>query len=136
MRLPQEVFVLVRRGKDYLVLHRSPPQGSYWHCVAGGLEQGESSAEAAVRELREETGLKAALVDLERRYVYELEQWERRYEPGAERITVDCFLAEAPEGWEPTIDWEHDDYRWCSAAEAVELLHWPEPRELLAEVSR
>ncbi len=136
VRLPREVFVVVRRGADYLVLRRSPPRGGYWHGVAGALEAGESAAEAAARELREETGLDAPLVDLGRRFLYELEPWEPRYATGLGRITVDCFLAEAPAGWEPTLDGEHDDYRWCSAAEAEELLYWPEPRAVLAEVAR
>ncbi len=135
MRLPLEVFVLVRRGGEYLVLHRSPQEGGYWHCVAGALEQGESFAEAAARELREETGLDAELVDLRRRYDYDIEPWESHYTEGAERVTVECFLAEAMPDWEPTIDSEHDDYRWCSPTEAVELLHWPEPRELVIKVS-
>ena len=64
MRPPYEVFVLVRRDDEYLILHRSPRQGAYWHCVAGGVEEGETYAEAAVRELREETGLSARPRDL------------------------------------------------------------------------
>jgi len=136
VRLPHEVFVFVRRADEFLVLHRSPKQGAYWHCVAGALEAGETCAEAAARELREETGLEAELVDLGRRYEYELEEWEPRYTRGADRITVECFLAEAPAGWEPRLDWEHDDYRWCETEEATELLFWPEPREVLEELAR
>jgi 8-oxo-dGTP pyrophosphatase MutT (NUDIX family) len=131
MRLPREVFVVVRRGEEYLIVHRSPPQGDYWHCVAGALEPGEIGAEAAARELREETGLEAAVVDLDRPYAYELEEWEPRYEPGGRRIAVECFLAEAPQDWEPVLDWEHDGYRWCTVDAAARLLHWPEPREVL-----
>jgi 8-oxo-dGTP pyrophosphatase MutT (NUDIX family) len=134
MRRPEEVFVFVRRGEEYLILHRSPKQGAYWHCVAGGLEEGESYGEAAARELREETGLDASLLDLGRPYVYTLEGWEPRYAPGAEQIRVECFLAEAPAGWEPSLDWEHDEYRWCRADEAAALLFWPEPREVLQEL--
>src|SRR5581483_3511585 len=52
-RLPYEVFVFVRREREYLVLHRSERQGAYWHGVAGGLEVGETYAEAAGRALRE-----------------------------------------------------------------------------------
>lgn len=123
--------MFVRRGEEYLILHRSPKQGAYWHCVAGGLEAGESYADAAVRGLREETGLEAAAVDLGRPYDYSLEEGEPRYDPAGGSIHVECFLADAPVDWEPTLDWEHDGYRWCPADEAAALLHWPEPREVL-----
>ena len=59
VRLPFEVFVIVRRGDSYLVLHRTPRGGAYWHGVAAALEEGESFAQAARRELEEETGLSA-----------------------------------------------------------------------------
>jgi len=58
------VIVFVRRGDEVLVVHRSPAQGAYWHSVSGGVEDGETDAEAAVRELREETGLEARLTAL------------------------------------------------------------------------
>ena len=51
MRRPQELFVFVRRGDQYLVLHRAPPGGSYWHGLAGALEPGENYSEAARGEL-------------------------------------------------------------------------------------
>jgi 8-oxo-dGTP pyrophosphatase MutT (NUDIX family) len=131
MRRPYEVFVFVRRGDEFLILRRSEPQGGYWHCVAGGVEEGETYAQAAVRELREETGLAAELVDLSRAYDYEFEEWEARYERGAPSVHVECFLAEAPSDWEPRLDWEHDEYRWCRVEEAATLLFWPEPRAVL-----
>jgi len=134
MRLPYEVFVFVRRGDQYLILRRSPKQGGYWHCVAGGLEPGETYADAAARELLEETGLDVAPLDLGRPYDYELEDPQPRLERGAERIHVECFLAEAPPGWEPELDWEHDAYRWCGPDEAAALFYWPEPREALQEL--
>jgi dATP pyrophosphohydrolase len=118
----REVFIFVRRGEEFLLLRRSERQGGYWHGVAGGIEGGESPAEAATRELAEETGLQRAPTDLERSYVYDA-------------VTVSCFQVEAPAGWEPTLDWEHDEARWCSLDEAAALLYWPEPREMLLELS-
>jgi dATP pyrophosphohydrolase len=137
VRLPHEVLVVVRRGGQFLVLRRSERQGGYWHCVAGGVERGETPADAAARELREETALDVAVVDLRRRYAYPLAEEPERladYAPGVEEVVVDCFLADAPDEWEPALDWEHVEYRWCSLDEAVELLRWPEPREVLAGI--
>ena len=62
------MIVFVRRGDEVLAVHRSPDQGGYWHSVAGGVEEGESYADAAVRELEEETGLVADVASLERTF--------------------------------------------------------------------
>jgi dATP pyrophosphohydrolase len=114
----QEVIVFVRRGDEVLAVHRSPENGAYWHSIAGGVEDGETYAEAAVRELHEETGLVADVASLDRTFSYE-------------GIRVESFVVAAPAGWEPTLDWEHDEYRWVSPTEAAELLYWPEPREIV-----
>ena len=57
MRGDQEVVVVVRRQGELLVMRRAPERLGYWSLVAGGVEPGEKSWTAAVRELREETGL-------------------------------------------------------------------------------
>ena len=114
-----EVLVFLYRGTNVLVLHRSPAQGSYWHSVAGGVEAGEDVAVAAARELAEETGLETIqLRSLDHTYVY-----------GG--TTVTCFSGEVAGDWVPRLDWEHDEYRWCSFPEALELLYWDDTREAL-----
>jgi lipoyl(octanoyl) transferase len=134
MRRPHEVIVVVRRGAEFLVLQRAPERGGYWHLVAGGVEEGEPAAEAAARELLEEVGLEAPVVDLGRRFTYGHEPWEP-VEVRFDEVVVEAFLADAPAGWEPVLDEEHDDVRWCSAEEAEALLFWPEPRELVRAVA-
>ncbi len=135
MRPPHEVLVAVRRGTEFLVLHRSPRFDAYWHLVAGGVEPGETAADAAVRELAEEIGLSAPIIDLARRFTYPLaeesEAVRARFAADVTEVVVDCFLAEAPAGWEPRLNEEHDEYRWCPPADAERLLFWPEPREVV-----
>jgi len=112
VRRPEEVFVIVRRGDEYLALHRAPGGGSYWHGVAGALEPGEDYPEAARRELEEETGLVGEPVAIGKPYAYPIEE-EPRYRllvpPGTTEIVVGTFLVEAPAGWEPRLDHEHDE---------------------------
>jgi 8-oxo-dGTP pyrophosphatase MutT (NUDIX family) len=132
-RLPQEVEVFVwrRRGNEIevLVLRRCADLGGYWHCVAGAVEPAESWAEAASRELREETGLAVEVVDSGIRYRYAATDVtpERRRElpPQASEIEVACFGAEAPPTAEMRLDWEHDEHAWVSVAEAESRLRWP-----------
>jgi 8-oxo-dGTP pyrophosphatase MutT (NUDIX family) len=133
-RLPNEVFVVVRRGEEFLVVHRAPSGGAYWHGIAGGLEAGETYAEAAARELEEETGLVGQPVEIADPFVYAIADADPKYRaqfPGVEEIVVGCFLVDVPAGWEPELNGEHDDYRWCTRDDAVELLYWPEPKALL-----
>ena len=122
-----EVAVVVSRGGDFLVLLRSSERGGYWHLPAGGVEPGESEEDAAARELAEETGLQAAVQDL---------GLELGYEGRSGRVRVGMFAAVAPAGWEPVLDEEHVDHRWCTEAEALALLEYPEPRVALERAAR
>jgi dihydroneopterin triphosphate diphosphatase len=130
-------MVVVRRESEFLVLHRAPQLDAYWHVVAGGVEEGETAREAAVRELLEEVGLDAQtrLSDLERPFAYSLaeesEAVRARFSPAQVDVPVDVFVADVDAAWEPALNEEHDDYRWCTRDEAAALLHWPEPREIV-----
>lgn len=123
-----EVLIHVRRGEEFLVAHRSPDSGAYWHTIAGGVEPGEEFQVAAIRELCEETGLETAELQPLGDFAYIRESWED--EPGL-RVHVEAFLVDVAPGWEPELNEEHDDYRWLQREEAAELLFWPEPAALL-----
>ena len=65
-RRAARVLLLDAAGRVLLLHGRDPhrPNHTYWFTVGGGLAEGECFRDAAVRELREETGLTLAPSDL------------------------------------------------------------------------
>ena len=74
------------------------------------------------------------LLRLPQRYDVE-PRFQPLYAPGEYTVTVASFVAQAPDGWEPTLNHEHDDYRWCSFDDALALLYWPEMKDSLRAVA-
>ena len=135
MRGDQEIVVVVRRQGELLVMRRAPERLGYWSLVAGGLEPDETPRRRRERELLEETALKAEVRKLPIALSYSLlddpPAIRARYAPGIERVTVHAFVTDAPDGWEPTLDAEHDLYRWCDLDEAVGLMAYETARDAL-----
>jgi 8-oxo-dGTP pyrophosphatase MutT (NUDIX family) len=127
--------VLVRaiRGRPHLAAIR--PQGKaagLWALPKGRIDAGESAAETAVREVREETGVEGRLVEKlgDIRYVY---TWR------GERIfkVVSFFLLRAGRGRigeiEDAMRVEVAEARWLPLDEAPRLLAYGGEREMAAK---
>lgn len=57
--------IVVFRGDEALIIKRGkPPYAGEWSIPGGKIEYGETAAEAALRELKEETGVNARIVGL------------------------------------------------------------------------
>lgn len=56
--------VCFRDGKVLLIRRATPPMQGQWSLPGGRLEKGETAIAAALRELREETGVEARLLGL------------------------------------------------------------------------
>ena len=134
MRTAREAAIFVTRGGKFLLMHRA--HDDYWHVAAGVVEEGESVADAAARELREETGLDLPITDLAMPQGYVVPETMRsEYAPGVTEVAIGNFAVEAPAGWEPVLNEEHDDYRWLGLSDAIAIAHWPETLEIIAAIA-
>jgi len=105
------ISVVVRRDDGrVLLLKRTEARGGFWQPVTGHVEAGEAPAQAAQRELKEETGASSEVKTLN----YEHAFWA----PNARLIRETAFVARTNElvKFDPA---EHSDAQWFSVSEAI-----------------
>lgn len=126
------VSVVVIRGvgadtQVLLMRRRATPAGT-WAQVAGKIEAGEAAWQAARRELREETGLNPDAL-------YCADTFEQFYEADLEAITVaPVFVARVAADAQVVLNQEHDDLRWLSFEDAIDLVDFGGQRRMLRHV--
>jgi len=126
--------VLVRtiRGRPHVAAIRPGGRDRVWALPKGHIDVGETPAETAVREVREETGVEGRLLEKlgDVRYVY---TWQ------GERIfkVVSFFLLQAGRGRIGAIDEsmriEVAEARWLPLVDAPRLLTYGGEREMAAK---
>jgi 8-oxo-dGTP pyrophosphatase MutT (NUDIX family) len=120
--------VVVRRfrGRPYIAAVRVKG-GQVLALPKGHIDPGESPAEAATREVREETGLQATLVEK----LKDIRYW---YERGGKRILKDVsfFLFRYRSGRLSDHDHEVVSAEWVPLDEAPKLLSYRGEREVAA----
>ena len=130
-KLPVSVLVVIHtRALDVLLLERAHRPG-FWQSVTGSLERrDEAPAEAARREVREETGIDADLPRLEDwklAHAFEIyAHWRARFAPGTTHNTEHVFSLEVPARVEARLaPEEHRAQRWLPwEAAAAACFSW------------
>lgn len=106
---------------EMVVVHR--PVQHDWSFPKGKLEAGETFEIAALREVREETGMSCRLL----RFIGHTEYVDRKGRPKA----VAYWIMAAEEG-SFTPNEEVDELRWLSLVDAARLLSYARDKELVA----
>lgn len=119
-------LVFDEEGRVLLIRARDLRNQPVWTLPKGTLNPGESSAEAALREVQEETGYQCELI----RELMSVTYWFQR---GGRRIrkTVRWYLMR-PLAKVGEHDHEVDEVAWADRAEAQNRLRYDSDRRLLA----
>ena len=129
-----QVYAWRRVGRKirYLVLKRTKKRGGFWQPVTGRVEPGETPAEAARREFREETGADVPVAPLGYRHGFGIDPVLMRSPDGRVRVAFEeAFVARLPPGFEPRLSHEHVAARLVPAAEAAAIPRFPGPRRAI-----
>ena len=121
------VYRLVEGEPEFLLFLRSAKKiyANQWRMVGGKVEDGEKYWEAALRELKEETGLTPE-------QFWTIPSVNTFYEAKTDQIHhIPAFAVELKPDSIPELDDEHTEYRWISIEELDSYLSWPEQKRLI-----
>jgi len=126
-----DVYVIRPYRDEWLVLtlQRSPQTRcpTSWETVHGRIEPAERPEQAAVREVREETGL-----ELDRLYNVTCQPFYL-HTIGVVQVAV-VFAAFVTESADVRLGPEHQRFEWLSMADAAGRYTWPREREALEHI--
>ena len=104
------LFLVLKRAKTKMYEH-------IWQGVAGKIEDGETSWEAATRELKEETGLAPIKM-------FVADHISKFYETNGDRINLVPVFGIEVDSEIVIISREHCDHKWVDLNGALDLLVW------------
>ena len=139
MREPYQILSIPYRIVDdttlFCIFRRT--DGDYWQFVAGGGENNEKTLDAALREIKEETGVTAekltefkivAFVPAE----IVAETMRAHWDKNIFVIPEYSFAFECNAN--PTISREHSEYQWLTYNDARKLLKWDSNKVAMYEI--
>lgn len=146
-KIPISVLVVVHTPRREVLLLERRGAPDFWQSVTGSLDrEDEALADAARREVGEETGLSGSgagtqgdpLLDWRLSNVYEIyPRWRHRYAPGVTRNTEHVFGWRIPEPQAVRLsEREHTQYVWLPWQEAADRCFSPSNAEAILMLPR
>ncbi len=117
-------------GKNlYLILKYA---GGHWDFAKGKKEKGETDITTALREVREETGIKDVVIHegFKREMEYEFME-----DKGKMIHKTVIFFLGCTQTKEITLSDEHQEYAWCEYDDASFRVTYPSARDVLASAN-
>ena len=115
--------IVLNKGKVLLTKHS---QNHHWSFPKGLIDPGQTSEQAALREVKEEGGVDAQIIDKAgySKYVYTFNN-EKIFK------VVTYFLMKYISGDPKDHDWEVEEAGWYSPEEALKQLTFSQDKDLL-----
>jgi 8-oxo-dGTP diphosphatase len=125
-KLIEVVAALIWRGDKFMICQRpaNKARGLLWEFVGGKVEQGESLAQALVRECREELAIIIQPSEI-------FAQLTHEYPDIIVHLTI--FNATIKEG-EPQL-LEHNDLKWITKEQIPDFTFCPADEEILGKIA-
>lgn len=117
-------YIIQDQEPLYLLLHHT---AGHWDFPKGTMESGETKEQTAIRELYEETGLKA---DLDTRFTATSDYFYTHHQHGVVPKTVTYFVGKT-DTQDVHLSHEHTDYVWLPYQEALEKITHDRSKKIL-----
>ena len=123
------VFRQTKNGFRFLLLKRARTKmyEHLWQGVAGEIEKGEKAWQAAIRELKEETGFDPIRI-------FVADHVSRFYETHGDRVNLVPVFGIEVENGDVTLSKEHCEFQWVDFETARNTLVWNGQKEGIAAV--
>ena len=110
-------LIFSRDTDRFLLIERSEyvPMPLTWSLPGGGVDPGERPQDAARREVGEEIGFD--LKDRDLKLIY-------KNDVHAPRFTFYTFACTVKNEFEPRLNYESSNYKWCDLSTMPAPLHW------------
>ena len=125
-----DIYRKTKEGSKYLILKRAKTKmyEHLWQGVAGKIEKGEQAWQAAIRELKEETGLDPLKI-------FVADHVSKFYETHGDRVNIVPVFGVEVASDVVLLSSEHSDFKWVDFDGACSYLVWNGQKKGIAVVN-